>query len=453
LSHFTEQDLRMFVAGALDLASRRRLLHHLVAGCAECRASAGWLASHLDADEGPPADPPRYKESDYDEVAARVLATARANGERVFREHQARESFLAALRPLHLSYGEVLDRVETSGLPTRARVDALLALSFEERARDPWCMLQYALIAQLTAGSLPRAKDARSYSTAEAADVLARAWGEAANAYRVNEKLPQAARALGLAEAARNVGSREPMLHARLLDIEASLRTDQRRYDEARHLLDQVIEIYQEIGETHLAGRALISRGIGLHYDGEAPEAVSLLRKGLDLLDDRDSQMLAMARKALLDAMAANGEYAEAAELLLKSGLREAFATEPVSYLKVRWLEGRIFAGLGKLDRAATAFAAARESFLEYGLEYEGALVGLESAAVLLQQGRLDEVEALATEALDIFEILEIKREAVRAVAYLQKVCVSRKATVELVREVVSFLERLERRPNLRFFY
>jgi tetratricopeptide (TPR) repeat protein len=453
LSHFTEQDLRMFVAGALDLASRRRLLHHLVAGCAECRASAGWLASHLDTDEGPPADPPRYKESDYDEVAARVLATARASGERVFREHQARESFLAALRPLHLPYGEVLDRVETSGLPTRARVDALLALSFEERARDPWCMLQYALVAQITAGSLPRAKDARSYSTAEAADVLARAWGEVANAYRVNEKLPQAARALARAEAARTGGSQEPMLHARLLDIEASLRTDQRRYDEARRLLDQVIGIYQEIGETHLAGRALISRGIGLHYDGESSEAVALLRKGLDLLDDRDSQMLAMARKALLDAMAANGEYAEAAELLLKSGLREAFATEPVSYLKVRWLEGRIFAGLGKLDRAATAFAAARESFLEYGLEYEGALVGLESAAVLLQQSRLDEVEALATEALEIFEILEIRREAVRAVAYLQKVCVSRKATVELVREVVSFLERLERRPNLRFFY
>ena len=453
MSHVTEQDLRMFVAGALDPASRRRLFHHLLSGCAECRDQAGWLVRLLETDDGPPSDPPRYEESDYDEVAARVLATARASGERVFREHQARERFLADLRPLHLPFGEILDRVERSGLPTRARVDALLALSFEERARDPWCMLQYALIAQTTALSLPRAKDARSYSAAEAADVLARAWGELANAYRVNEKLPQAARDLVRAEAARSGGSGEPMLHARLLDIEASLRTDQRRYDEARRLLDQVIEIYQEVGETHLAGRSLVIQGSGLHYDGQHAEAVSLYKKALAMLDDSDASLLANARQALLLAMAANGEYAEAAELLLKSGLREAFATEPVSYLKVRWLEGRIFAGLGKLNRAATAFAAARESFLEYGLEYESALVGLESAAVLLQQGRLDEVEALATEALEIFEILEIQREAVRAVAYLHKVCVSRKATVELVREVVSFLERLERRPNLRFFY
>jgi len=443
----------MFVAGTLDTASRRLLLHHLLSGCAECRAQAGWLARLLETDDGPPSDPPRYEEADYDEVTARVLATARKSGERIFREHQARESFLADLRPLHLAYGETLDRVETSGLPTRACVDALLALSFEERARDPWRMLQFANAARLTASSLPLAEDVAQYSRFEVADLQARAWGELANAYRRNDKFLDAADALAAAKSSRIRGSGDPMLHARLLDIEASLRTDQRRYDEARRLLDLVIEIYQEVGETHLAGRALISQGIGLHYDGEIQQAVTLLRKGLALLGGHDAQMLAMARKALLDAMAANGEYAEAAELLLKSGLREAFATEPVSYLKVRWVEGRIFAGLGKLNRAATAFAAARESFLEYGLEYESALVGLESAAVLLQQGRLDEVEALATEALEIFEILEIKREAVRAVAYLHKVCVSRKATVELVREVVSFLERLERRPNLRFFY
>lgn len=171
------------------------------------------------------------------------------------------------------------------------------------------------------------------------------------------------------------------------------------------------------------------------------------------MFDKRDTHLQANARHALLIAMAASGEYTEAATLLLKSGLREAFADEPVNRLKVRWLEGRIFAGLGKLDRAVIALSDARASFLDHGLDYEGALIGLECAGVLLQQGRLAEVEALATEALEIFEILEIQPEAVRAVAYLQKICVSRKATATLVREVVSFLERLERRPNLRFFY
>jgi tetratricopeptide (TPR) repeat protein len=339
-------------------------------------------------------------------------------------------------------------------MPARAAVDALLALSFEERARDPWRMFQLADAARLAALSLPLADDAADYTPSERADLQARIWGELANAYRVNEEMPKAEHALARAEKVRTAGSGDLLLSARLLDIEASLRTDQRRYDEAHSLLDLVIELYKEVGETHLAGRALISQGSGLFYDGKAREAAALYRQALPLLDPRrDAHLLANAQQALLDAMTANGEYGEAAALLLKSGLREAFADEPVSFLKVRWLEGRIFAGLGKLERAATALGDARESFLDHGLDYEGALIGLEYASVLLQQGRLADVEELATEALEIFEMLEIQPEAVRAVAYLRKVCVARKATADLVREVVSFLQRLERRPGLRFYY
>ena len=454
MSHVTEQDLRMFVAGALDTASRRRLFSHLLSGCTECRTRASWLVSLLETDDGPPADLPAFEAAEYDEAAARVAATLRVSGERIRREQEARDRFLAAVRPLHLSFEEILERVETSRLPTRARAEALLALSFEERARDPRRMLQLASAARLEALSLPLAADAADYSPCEMADLQAWAWSELGNAYRRNDDFHESENALAKAIVARNAGSGDLLIHARLLDVLASLRTDQRRYDEAHRLLDLVIGLYQEVGETHLAGRALISQGSGLFYDGKAPQAAALYKKALTLLDPkRDPQLVANARQALLDAMAANGEYAEAAKLLLKSGLREAFAGEPVSYLKVRWVEGRIFAGLGKLDRASTAFADARDSFIEHGLEYEGALVGLEHVAVLLQQGRLDEVERLASEALEIFEILDIQREAVRAVAYLRKVCAARKATVELVREVVSFLERLERRPNLRFFY
>jgi tetratricopeptide (TPR) repeat protein len=452
LSHVTDQDLRMFIAGELDFESRRRLLAHLLSGCPGCKARTAGLALLLETDEGPPAHLPRPEDSVYTEAGARFLAAASALGERIRRENAARERFLALVRPLHLPYEEILDRIETSGMPTRACVEALLALSFEERARDPWRMLQLAQAARLAASSLPLAGDAADYSPSETADLETRVWVELANAYRRNDDFPKAEGALARAEGARVAGSGDLLLSARLLDVEASLRTDQRRYDEAHRLLDLAIELYEEIGERHLAGRALMSQGIGLHYDGEAREAVARLRRSLSMLDGRDAQLLASARKALLDAMAANGEYAEAAALLLQSGLREAFADEPVSCLKVRWLEGRIFAGLGKLERAAAALMEARESFLEHGLDYEGALAGLECIGVLLQQGRLVEVEELATEALEIFEMLEIQPEAVRAVSYLQKVCMSRKATVALVREVVSFVERLERRPELRFF-
>jgi hypothetical protein len=453
LSHLTDQDLRMFVAGELDAASRRRLLFHLLSGCPECQAKTGGLSRLMETEEVPPAHLPALEDAAYDAVSARVFATVPALDRRIRREHEARDRFLADLRTLPLGFEEILDRIDQERLPTRASVDVLLALSFDERARDPNRMFQLAYAAQIAALSLPLGDDAADYSPAEMADVQARSWGELANAYRVNEDPPKSEEALMEAETARTAGSGDPLIHARLLDVEASLRTDQRRYGEARRLLDLVIDLYLEIGEEHLAGRALMSQGIGLHYDGETGEAVALLKKALAMLDGHDAQLLASARKALLDAMAANGDYAEAAALLLRSGLRAAFKNEPVNRLKVRWLEGRIFAGLGKLNRAATAFADARESFIEHGLDYEGALIGLESAAVLLQQDRLDEVEALATEAFEIFEMLEIQPEALRALSYLRKVCVSQKATTDLFREVVTFLERLERRPNLRFFY
>jgi tetratricopeptide (TPR) repeat protein len=449
----TDQDLRMFVAGELDAASRRRLLQHLFAGCPECRAKTDGLSRVVETEEIPPAHLPALEDAAYDAVSARVFATVPALDRRIRREHEARDRFLAILRAAPLGFEEILDRVDEVRLPARAGVDVLLTLSFDERARDPNRMFQLAYAARLAALSLPLADEAVDYSPSEIADVQARSWGELANAYRRNDDFLKSEEALTEAEAARTAGSGDPLIHARLLDVEASLRTDQRRYGEARRLLDLVVDIYLEIGEEHLAGRALMSQGIGLHYDGETRDAVALLKKALSMLDGHDAQLLASARKALLDAMAANGDYTEAASLLLRSGLRAAFKNEPVNRLKVRWLEGRIFAGLGKLERAAAAFADARESFIEHGLDYEGALIGLESAGVLLQQGHLDEVEALATEALEIFEMLEIQPEALRALSYLQRICASRKATTDLFREVVTFLERLERRPNLRFFY
>jgi tetratricopeptide (TPR) repeat protein len=242
------------------------------------------------------------------------------------------------------------------------------------------------------------------------------------------------------------------LIVARLLDVEASLRTDQRRFDEADRLLNLVHSLYRTVGETHLAGRARISHGVSLYYDGRYAEAVAMLREAVGLLDPaRDPQLLTIARQHFLFSLAANGDFAEAAELYLRSGLREAFAGEPLNRLKVRWLEARIHAGLGKPRRAESAFAEVHSGFLIAGVDYEGALAGLEYAGILFEQGRFDEVEALAAEALETFELLDIGAEAVKAVRALHNAFVARRATQALVREVVQFLERFDRRPYLRF--
>jgi tetratricopeptide (TPR) repeat protein len=382
----------------------------------------------------------------YDGVFARLFDTAPALLARIRAENEARERFLALVRPLDLPFEEILDRLDDT-LPARARVDALLTLSFEQRARDPGKMLALALAARMIAVNLPLSKASAEYAPSEIADLQTRAWGELANAHRVAENHSAAEDALIQAAITRPRGSGDLLIVARLLDVEASLRTDQRRFEEADRLLHLVYDLYQEIGETHLAGRAQISRGIGLYYDGRYPEAVAMLREAVGLLDPvRDPQLLTIARQHFLFSLTANGELAEAAELYLRSGLREAFADEPLNRLKVRWLEARLHAGLGKPRRAEKAFAEVHSGFLAAGVDYEGALVGLEYAGILFEQGRFDEVEALAAEALETFELLAIGVEAVKAVQALHNAFIARRATQALVREVVQFLERFDRR-------
>jgi tetratricopeptide (TPR) repeat protein len=447
-AHVTEEDLRRFAAKGLNLVHRQHILVRLLSQCPECREMAARLVEPLLSVEAPLASP---AEAAYEGVISRFLDAAPSLLSRIRAENEARERFLTLVRPLDLSFEEILDRLDDT-MPVRARADALLALSFEQRARDPGKMVDLAIAAKMIAVNLSLPEAGTEYAPTEIADLQARAWGELANAHRRDDCFSAAEDALTQAALARPKGSGDLMVVARLLDVEASLRTDQRRFDEAGRLLDLVHKLYQEVGEIHLAGRARISRGISLYYDGRYPEAVATLRDAVGLLDPlRDPQLVTIAKQHFLFSLAANGDFAEAAELYLRSGLREAFDGEPLNRLKVRWLEARLHAGLGKVRRAEKAFAEVHSGFLAAGVEHEGALVGLEYAGILFEQGRFDEVEDLAAEALETFELLNIGAEAVKAVRALHNAFVARRATQALVREVVQFLERFDHRPYLRF--
>jgi tetratricopeptide (TPR) repeat protein len=451
-AHVTDEEVRWFAKGSLPPGRQRALLAHLLSRCPDCLRRTAGLGFFLTEGEEPTAPPALSAAADagYDALLHRCFEAASSQVPRRDRESAQRDAFLARVRRGD-SLEEILAKAETEML-IRPLVDALLTLSFEERARHPGRMLALALTGTTLAANLPRSTEASLYSPAETADLQAKAWGELANAYRVGDKFTACEEALTQAEISRAAGSGDPLLLARLLDVQASLRTDQRRFEEAYGLLDLAYGIYDQIGETHLAGRALISHGNGLFYDGNLKGAASMLRRGLKLLEpDGDAQLLAAGRQALLYTLAASGEYKEAAEVLLRSGLREALP-EPLNHLKVRWLEARIYSGLGKRSRAEAAFREIHDGFTELEAEYEAALVRLELAGVLLDEpSRFEEIERLAGEAYETFKSLKIGQEALRAVRYLQEACLGRQATASLVREVVHFLERFEARPHLRF--
>ena len=137
--------------------------------------------------------------------------------------------------------------------------------------------------------------------------------------------------------------------------------------------------------------------------------------------------------------------------MLLKSGLREAFASDPVNLLRLRWLEGKIFAGRGRLAQAERAFREVRRGFLARDEEYDAALVALELAGVWLEQGKAAAVEELAEEIHEIFWDLGVHREARTAVGYLREACRRQEASPGLVRKIIAFLRRLEWQPQIQF--
>lgn len=453
-AHVTDEEVRWFVAGSLPPERRRALFAHLLSRCPDCLRRTALLSPFLTEGEEPAPTPPLSAAADaaYDAVLRRCAQAATSQVHRRDQESAQRDAFLARVTRQD-SVEEILAKAKAeTEMLIRPLVDAFLTLSFEERARHPGRMVALALAGSSLAASLPHSAEASLYSPAETADLQARALGELANAHRRNDKFNASEEALVRAEVAREAGSGNPLLLARLLDVQASLRTDQRRFEEAYHLLDLAYGIYDQVGETHLAGRTLISHGNGLFYDGSLERAAAMLRRGLKLLEpDGDPQLLATGRQALLYTLAASGEYKEAAELLLRSGLREALP-EPLNNFKIRWLEARIYSGLGKRSRAEAAFREIQAGFIELGADYEAALVRLELAGVLLDgPSRYEEIERLAGEAYKTFKHLEIGQEALRAVRYLQEACLGRHATASLVREVVCFLERFEARPHLRF--
>jgi tetratricopeptide (TPR) repeat protein len=284
------------------------------------------------------------------------------------------------------------------------------------------------------------------------ADLRARTFAELGNAYRVNDRFTEADKAFEQSIVFLEEGTGDSLLQARVLDLFASLRSAQRRLDDAIALLDKVYDLCLEAGDSHLAGRALISKGSNTLYQGDPSEAVRLLEKGIQMLDSRKDQPLEiLTRMNIIDALANAGRHHEASRQLLQSGLREKLADAPLVLVKLRWVEGKIHAGLGRPEKAERAFSEVRRDFLDLGQVYNAALVGLELAAVWLRQGRDARVRELAEEMYQTFVELGVQPEAARALYFVREACLVQAVTVAMIERVRQFLERLPWHPGLRF--
>lgn len=446
--HLGKGEIEDFLVGRLEASNRRRVILHLLVGCSHCQRRMKALATPLLGEEPWTAAEPVAEER-YDEAMAHAGTVARSFLKRWRKETAKLNRALALLEQFPTGLDERFPARQARALHGWPLCEALLRKSYEARFSDPKRMLD---LAEDAAGVAKHIRQEKYPWPGFVSDLCARAFADLGNAYRLNDRFSDANAAFARAREYLEKGTGDAFLHAHVLDLEASLRSAQRKLGDAIDLLDQVHSLYLEVGDPHLAGRALISKGINTHYQGHPREAVCLLQKGLELLEpSRDPQLQESASLSVIYALADCGEYRQASRRLLESGLREAFAAEPLNLLKLRWVEGKIHCGLGRSGRAERAFEEAREEFLRRGQIYEAALVGLELAALWLRQGRAAQVQELAEEMHAVFEDLGVQLEAARALQFVHEACRVQAVTVSMIERVRTFLERLPWQPGLRF--
>lgn len=438
MHHLTDSDVESFVRGALAPADQRRVVRHLVTGCAACgrRVSSAF-----------PTEASPLPEGDYDGCIDRALQKARRVTRRWKEDQERLVRGLTWSQEKKGLLSELTPAQARSILPW-IRVEILIELSFEVRYRDPGRMLDLAKHAQEEADRI----EETPYGPAFLFDLRSRAWAELANACRVNELFDQAELALWQARNILEQSTDSPLLQARLADVEASLRKDQRRFPEAQALLKEAHRIYLRLGERHLAGRALVKKGMSLDLAGNYRGAAKALQQSIELLDaERDSKLVASAQNSLLLALVNAGRLGEAGRLLFESGLRETFAEDPQSLLRLRWTEGKLLARRGRISDAARVFSEVRSGFRSHGLEYVAAVAGTDEAAMLLRMGQRKEAHLLALDLWRTFQQRGIHAEAERALRFLEVACRGRVATPVLAERVGRFLDQAQRDRTLRF--
>jgi transcriptional regulator with XRE-family HTH domain/tetratricopeptide (TPR) repeat protein len=243
-------------------------------------------------------------------------------------------------------------------------------------------------------------------------------------------------------------GDRGFLAGARLLDLEASLRIGQRRLGDARRLLAQAAA--QTEGGLPLA-RILIKDAYALELSADYHRAVTTLQRAAPLLPETELRLRCVVHFNLLVNLCHLGRAAEAVPLLPELQALAAQIDYGLDQVRLRWLEGRIAAGVGRTGEAIEALARVRADFAEKKIRYDEALAGMELAGLYLEQGRTEEVKRLVRQMAPVFQDQGVHAEARKALALFRRAVELETVTLELVRRLVAYLYQARHDPNLRF--
>lgn len=270
-----------------------------------------------------------------------------------------------------------------------------------------------------------------------------------ANALRVGGDLASSARSLAHADELWAASASFGLLdEARRLDLKASLLMHYGRFEEVNSILAEALRRAQS---DRARARILIMHARNLELAGEYEAAIEALEKVRPLIDTKNDPRLLFAHdfnKAV--SLTHLGKYAEVEPLLL---LIEAMTDDgnELDRVRLRWLQGRVWAGLGRRNEGIAALREVREYFHNERIAYDFAVVSTELGSLYLELGFNRSVQQLAEEMLWIIESQGVHKQALEALVLFCRAARIEKAQADWTRRLVKYLYRAQNNPNLKF--
>jgi tetratricopeptide (TPR) repeat protein len=434
--------LARFGRGRPQRRRNREIVRHLLTDCEDCRrVTSGLLPPASAMGETEESAPAREggRPAAYGPAFASSLREVERRQAALKAEQAASHGLLKELLALPVEF-----QGERAAAEPRYHTWALCALVLDNAKdwgfQDPRTALKLSRLGTELAEHLAGAV----YGEPRVRDLRARAAAVLGNAQRILGDFGAAETSFSRAEQLLKSGTGDLVEKAHVLLLKASLRGTQQRFRDAFHLLDRVMSLGHRCGDSHLCGKAMITRGflLGLANDPEA--AIRHLTEGLRKVDpETDPRLVIVAQHNLTLYLAEAGRYMEALRLLEDARPRYDQVGEQMGLLRLRlrWLEGKIASALGHFSEAESFLRGVQKELIDRELGYDAALLSLDLADIYARQGRSTEMRRLAEEMLPIFKSRDIHREAIAALFVFQKAAEMERVTLGLIRDVTGYLK------------
>lgn len=249
-----------------------------------------------------------------------------------------------------------------------------------------------------------------------------RAWAKLGNVLRLQGEVFAAERAFEEAQRQLTQGRENENLRAQLFSLWASLRFDQRRFEESIRASQEYGRICRRLGDAQEVARAFIQEAIAVLESGRPGRSTHLLVEAARLVDgQREPALVLIIGHNIARAYTDAARPKEALRIYVE--LRDLYPQMQDSsfQLKGLWLEGEILAALGHLESAASIFRKVHSEFLERGMNYEAALAALDLAGAQAKIGLFSDLTETVQQILPVFRALGIEREVAASVILLTK--------------------------------